>query len=240
MSPRIAVLIPCLNEERSITAVVRDFARALPGSTIYVYDNNSTDESVKMARKAGAVVGRETRQGKGHTVRRMFHEIDADIYVLVDGDGTYDARSAAAMVELLRREQLMMVVGSRTVERGHEWRLGHRAGNRLFTRVVSVLFRSPLRDVLSGYRVFSRGFVKSFQGNAEGFEIEVELTVHALTQGMPLREMETPYRSRQAGSWSKLNTWSDGFRILRLIFREYYGRRTERVAQVVSSSRTGS
>jgi glycosyltransferase involved in cell wall biosynthesis len=236
MSPRIAVLIPCLNEERSITAVVRDFARMLPGSTVYVYDNNSTDASVEMARKAGAVVGREARQGKGHTVRRMFHEIDADIYVLVDGDGTYDPRSASAMVELLCREQLVMVVGRRVVEEGHAWRRGHRAGNTLFTKVVSALFGSPLSDVLSGYRVFSRSFVKSFQGRAEGFEIEVELTVHALSQGMPLREMETPYRSRQAGSWSKLNTWSDGLRILRLIFSEYYGRRTGRMAQVFSSS----
>ena len=240
MSPQIAVLIPCLNEERSIATVVSDFASALPGAPIYVYDNNSTDRSVELASKAGAITAFETCQGKGHVVRRMFLDVDADIYVLVDGDNTYDAGAAVRMIEALTAEDLDMVVARRIVEGQDVWRRGHRIGNHFFTHAISLFFGRKLKDVLSGYRVFSRRFVQSFAGIAEGFEIEAELTVHALTRGMRMRELDAPYRGRGAGSESKLETWTDGFRILRFIAREYYasiGRTTSPATSVNRKSR---
>lgn len=218
MPPRIAVLIPCLNEESSIGSVVRDFLRALPGAVVYVYDNNSTDHSCAAAEAAGAVVRHEARQGKGFTVRRMFQEVEADVYVLVDGDDTYDAGAAPGMVERLGRERLDMVV-ARRVGLDAAYRAGHRAGNTLFSSVVSLLFGRRLTDLLSGYRVFSRRFVKSFAGTAGGFEIETEIAVHALARGLPFAEVDGRYRSRGAGSVSKLKTWGDGLRISRNIAR---------------------
>ncbi len=219
--PRVAVLIPAFNEEAAIAGVVAGFRRALPGAAIHVYDNNSTDRTVERASAAGAVVGSEGAQGKGHVVRRMFADIEADLYVMVDGDGTYDAASAPALVDLLRRRGLDMVVGCR-VETGTEaYRPGHRLGNRLLTGSVSLLFGQRFTDILSGYRVFSRRFVKSFPALSRGFEIETELTVHALELCMPVAELPTPYGSRPPGSLSKLHTYADGFRILRLIASLY-------------------
>jgi glycosyltransferase involved in cell wall biosynthesis len=211
---RIAVLIPCYNEAAAIGRTVADFAAALPGATIYVYDNNSTDGTMAAARKAGAVVRRETRQWKGNVVRRMFADVDADIYVLVDGDATYDAPSAPKMIETLLREKLDMVVGSRVDQDIAAYRPGHRFGNWILTAFVTQTFGRAFTDILSGYRVFSRRFVKSFPALSTGFEIETELTVHALELGMPVAEIETPYYARGEGSTSKLNTWRDGIRIL--------------------------
>ena len=185
---------------------------------IYVYDNNSKDRTVECARAAGAVVRRETRQGKGHVVRRMFADVEADIYVLADGDGTYDAASAPAMVEKLIDEQLDMVVGSRlTTYEGEAFRRGHRFGNDLLTGFLGLCFGRTFTDILSGYRVFSRRFVKSFPALSAGFETETELSVHALELRMPIAEVVTPYKARPAGSASKLRTYRDGFRILMMI-----------------------
>jgi hypothetical protein len=209
----IAVLVPCYNEEISIAEVVKAFRTLLPEAVVYVYDNNSTDRTAEIARMSGAVVRREPRQGKGHVVKRMFADIDADIYVLVDGDGTYDAASARAMIEQLVADGLDMVVGVRVDSEEAAYRLGHRAGNRVLTSSVAALFGQMFSDMLSGYRVFTRRFVKSFPVLSEGFEIETELTVHALELGMPVAEMRTPYFARPAGSASKLNTWRDGIRI---------------------------
>ncbi len=218
---RIAVLIPCYNEEQAIAKVVGDFQAALPGAAIYVYDNNSTDRTVEVARAAGAVVRREPRQGKGNVVRRMFADGDADIYVLVDGDATYDAPSARAMIAQLVSERLDMVVGARIDREQAAYRRGHRLGNRLLTGSVALVFSRSFKDMLSGYRVFSRRFVKSFPPLSGGFEIETELTVHALELGLPVAEVETPYYARPEGSASKLNTWQDGLRILWTIVRLY-------------------
>lgn len=214
---RVAVLIPAYNEEAAIAGVVADFRRSLPHATIHVYDNNSTDRTAAIAREAGALLGTEGGQGKGHVVRRMFADIEADIYVMVDGDGTYDAASAPALVDLLRRGRLDMVVGCRVETRAEAYRPGHRFGNRLLTAAVSLLFGQRFTDILSGYRVFSRRFVKSFPALSRGFEIETELTVHALELCLPVAELATPYGSRPPGSASKLRTYVDGFRILRLI-----------------------
>jgi glycosyltransferase involved in cell wall biosynthesis len=214
---RIAVLIPCYNEAIAIPGVVDAFRAALPDATIHVYDNNSTDNTVQIARRAGARIGREMRQGKGHVVRRMFADIDADIFVLVDGDGTYDAASAPALVAKLCAESLDMVTATRVEQAQAAYRRGHRFGNAVLTGLVSLLFSSKLGDMLSGYRVFSRRFVKSFPALAGGFETETELTVHALQLGMPTGEAACPYRERQAGSTSKLHSFRDGARILRLI-----------------------
>src|SRR5580693_10808910 len=178
--PRIAVLVPCYNEERAIAKVVADFRAALPEATVYVYDNNSTDGTVDAASRAGAVVRRETHQGKGHVVRRMFNDIEADIYVLVDGDATYDAPSAPAMIEKLVGDRLDMVVASRIDRDAAAYRPGHRAGNAMLTGFITHIFGRAFTDILSGYRVFSRRFVKSFPILTGGFEIETELTVHAL------------------------------------------------------------
>jgi glycosyltransferase involved in cell wall biosynthesis len=215
---RMAVILPCYNEEAAIGEVVRDFRNALPQADIYVYDNNSRDHTVERAQQAGAIVRREIRQGKGHVVRRMFADVDADIYVLADGDGTYDAASAASMIDKLVAERLDMVVGSRlTTYEGEAFRIGHRFGNDLLTGFLGLCFGRTFTDILSGYRVFSRRFVKSFPALSTGFETETELSVHALELRMPLAEVTTHYRTRPAGSASKLRTYRDGFRILVMI-----------------------
>jgi glycosyltransferase involved in cell wall biosynthesis len=211
------VLVPCYNEEKTIAAVVRDFRNSLPGASIYVYDNNSKDATCKEAEAAGAQVRSEPMQGKGWVVRRMFADVEADFYVLVDGDGTYDASLAAKMVELTQTRHLAMVVGRRMHRSAVAYRRGHLWGNRLFTRAVASLFGTSLTDILSGYRVLSRPFVKSFPVFAGGFEIETELTVHALTLGLPIAEIPTPYKERPLGSDSKLSTWRDGIRIMWMI-----------------------
>jgi glycosyltransferase involved in cell wall biosynthesis len=218
MSARVAVLIPCFNESVAIPDVVAAFRAALPGADIFVYDNNSTDDTAARATAAGAQVRLETRQGKGYVVRRMFADIDADIFVLVDGDGTYDAAAAPAMVAHLMRQKLDMVTGVREHGAAAAYRPGHVFGNVLLTGLVSRLFGAQLGDMLSGYRVFSRRFVKSFPALAGGFETETEFTVHALQVGLPTGEMPAPYRARAVGSASKLRTFRDGIRILRLIF----------------------
>ena len=214
---RIAVLIPCYNEAAAIGAVVRDFRAALPRATVYVYDNNSTDDTVAAARAAGAVIGRETLQGKGRVVRRMFADVEADIYVLVDGDGTYDASAASGLVAALAAERLDMVNGRREVVGEAAYRPGHRLGNFVLSRLIGQVFGNRIRDTLSGYKVFSRRFVKSFAAHASGFDIEPELVVHALELGMPMREIETRYCARPQGSTSKLRTGRDGFRVLSTI-----------------------
>ncbi|MGE3148676.1 MAG: glycosyltransferase family 2 protein [Pseudorhodoplanes sp.] len=218
---RIAVLIPCYNEEAAIGKVVADFKTVLPTATVYVYDNNSKDKTALVAGTAGAVVRRETHQGKGHVVRRMFADVEADIYVLVDGDATYDAPSARSMIAALLEGRLDMVVGTRVDREIAAYRRGHRTGNRLLTGFLSFVFGRAFSDILSGYRVFSRRFVKSFPVLSGGFEIETELTVHALELDLPVAEIDTPYFSRPEGSASKLNTWRDGFRILWTIMRLY-------------------
>lgn len=218
MTPRIAVLIPCYNEAEAIAGVVRDFAAALPEATIYVYDNNSRDATRERAAQAGAIVRSETHQGKGNVVRRMFADIEAEVYVLVDGDGTYHALSARTMVDLLLANSLDMVNGARVAIAATAFRPGHRFGNRLLTGAVAIIFGDQLKDMLSGYRVMSRRFIKSFPALASGFETETELTVHALELRLPIAEIQTPYRDRPAGSDSKLRTFRDGWRILRTIF----------------------
>jgi hypothetical protein len=217
VSRRVAVLIPCYNEAVAIPHVVAAFRQALPDARIYAYDNNSTDGTAGLAREAGAVVRQERQQGKGHVVRRMFADVEADIYVLVDGDNTYDAADAPGMIDLLLSDQLDMVTGTRVTEQAAAYRRGHRFGNALLTGLVAALFGARVTDMLSGYRVFSRRFVKSFPALASGFETETELTVHALQLGMPLGETTVTYRERPLGSASKLRTVQDGLRILRLI-----------------------
>jgi glycosyltransferase involved in cell wall biosynthesis len=216
-TPEIAVLIPCYHEEAAITKVVTDFKIALPNATIYVYDNNSKDRTVEFARDAGARVYSETLQGKGHVVRRMFSDIEADVYVLVDGDATYEAASAPEMVRKLLAERLDMLNGTRVTDIAAAYRRGHQLGNTMLSGLVRKIFGSRIKDMLSGYRIFSRRFVKSFPALSSGFEIETELTIHALELSMPLGEMDTPYKDRPEGSTSKLRTYSDGLRILRTI-----------------------
>ena len=222
---RIAVLVPCFNEEVAVARVVADFRAALPEAVIYVYDNNSTDRTVEVARRAGAVVGRETHQGKGNVVRRMFADVDADVIVLVDGDATYDAASARGLIGRLLEDRLDMVIAARIDGEEAAYRMGHRLGNRLFSAAVDFVFDATFSDILSGYRVFSRRFVKSFPVLSRGFEIEIELTVHALELELPTAEIATPYYARPAGSASKLSTWRDGLRILSTVVNLY---RTER------------
>lgn len=216
-APKVAVLIPCYHEEAAIAKVVTDFRAALPAATIYVYDNNSRDRTAELARAAGARVYSETLQGKGHVVRRMFSDIEADIYVLVDGDDTYEAKSAPEMVRKLLAERLDMLNGTRITEIAAAYRRGHQFGNTMLSGLVRRIFGSRIKDMLSGYRIFSRRFVKSFPALSSGFEIETELTIHALELAMPLGEVETPYKDRPAGGASKLRTYSDGLRILRTI-----------------------
>jgi glycosyltransferase involved in cell wall biosynthesis len=214
---RVAVLIPCHDEEIAIAETVTAFRAALPEASVYVYDNDSSDGSALEAETAGALVRRETLRGKGHVVRRMFSDVEADVYVLADGDATYDAASAPAMIDALLEGKLDMVVGKRVSSEMLAYRAGHRFGNRVLTATLARLFGRGFTDVLSGYRVFSRRFVKSFPALSEGFEIETELSVHALTLKLPSIELATPYSSRPSGSSSKLNTYSDGLRILRLM-----------------------
>ncbi|MFZ3355081.1 MAG: glycosyltransferase family 2 protein [Xanthobacteraceae bacterium] len=221
----VAILVPCYNEERAIAKVVADFRAALPEAVIYVYDNNSSDNTVAVATAAGAVVRRERHQGKGHVVRRMFNDIEADIYVLVDGDATYDAPGAQRMIAKLLADRLDMVVATRVDHEASAYRRGHRAGNLLLTGFVAHIFGHAFTDILSGYRVFSRRFVKSFPILSGGFEIETELTVHALELELPVGEVATPYYARPSGSASKLSTWHDGFRILWTVLKLYRAER---------------
>ncbi len=211
---RIAVLVPCYNEEAAIATVVHDFRVSLPTATIYVYDNNSRDETVARAREAGAVVRTERRQGKGNVVRRMFADIEADVYVLVDGDDTYDAAAAPALIAKLVEDGLDIVSGQRIATGQSAYRPGHVLGNRMLTGLTATMFRVELHDLLTGYRIMSRRFVKSFPFTAEGFGIETELTVHAVRLLMPMAEVETRYKERPEGSVSKLSTYRDGFKIL--------------------------
>lgn len=217
----IAVLLPCYNEEVAVGRTVAAFAAALPGATVYVYDNNSADRTMEVARAAGAVVRAERVQGKGAVVRRMFADVDADIYVMADGDATYDAGSAPAMVARLLDEQLDMVVGTRVHEQTDAYRRGHVLGNRLMTGILARLFGRSFTDIFSGYRVFSRRFVKSYPALSTGFEIETDISVHALELRMPVGEIETSYAARPAGSASKLSTYRDGWRILQTIATLY-------------------
>ncbi len=210
----IAVLIPCHNEEAAIPAVVREFREHLPHAAIYVYDNNSTDDTAEAARASGAIVRSENQQGKGHVVRRMFSDIDASVYVLVDGDDTYDAPSVRKMIDTLLERHCDMVNGRRVTKIAEAYRFGHQFGNRILTGIVNWIFGERCTDILSGYRVFSRRFVKSFPALSTGFEIETELTVHALSLNIPIAEVDTRYKDRPEDSVSKLNTYRDGFRIL--------------------------
>ncbi len=213
----IAVMIPCFNEQQTIHQVVTDFKKYLPNATIYVYDNNSTDQTVNEALQANAIVRHEGLQGKGNVVRRMFSDIDADVYVLVDGDATYDAASALTLIHSLLTNHLDMINAARVNESKEAYRMGHTFGNKLLTSLVKIIFGNQISDMLSGYRVFSRRFVKSFPILSTGFEIETELTVHALSLRMPIAEIKTPYYQRPLGSFSKLSTFKDGWRILSMI-----------------------
>jgi glycosyltransferase involved in cell wall biosynthesis len=219
LSYNVAVIVPCYNEEKTIKQVVNDFQKQLPYARIYVYDNNSTDNTVKEALIAGAIVRKVPLQGKGNVVRRMFADIDADVYVMVDGDATYDSRSAPLLIQTLIDNQLDMINGARVTEEKAAYRMGHTLGNKALTGIVSKFFGKQFNDMLSGYRVFSRRYVKSFPCLSTGFEIETELTVHALSLRMPIAEVATPYFSRPEGSFSKLSTYKDGFRILKTIIK---------------------
>ncbi len=218
---RIAVLLPCYNEEAAIAQTVAGFRAALPGAQIYVYDNNSADRTREVAASAGAIVRTERMQGKGHVVRRMFADVEADIYVMADGDATYDASAAPALIAKLLDEQLDMVVGARRNEVEEAYRRGHVLGNKLFTGILSQLFGRTFSDIFSGYRVFSRRFAKSFPALSRGFETETEISVHALELAMPVGEVVTAYGARPEGSQSKLSTYRDGWRILSTILHLY-------------------
>lgn len=220
-APRIAVLLPCYNEAGAIARTVAEFRAALPEAVIYVYDNNSTDGSRELAAAAGAVVRQVRQQGKGHVVRRMFADIDADLYIMADGDATYEAAAAPDMIAMMLEHNFDMVVGCRRSEEQAAYRTGHRLGNRLLTGLLQSLFGRSFTDILSGYRLFSRRFVKSFPVLSAGFEIETEISVHALELAMPVAEKETAYAARPEGSVSKLSTWRDGWRILRTILNLY-------------------
>ena len=217
MTDHVAVLIPCYNEEKAIAKVIKDFQKYLPKAKIYVYDNNSTDKTVEIAKKCGAIVRFEPMQGKGNVVRRMFADVDADIYVMSDGDETYDIKRTPDLIKTLQDENLDMVVGARKEVDLACYRLGHRSGNLVLTKLVQLFFHHQLIDMLSGFRVFSKRFVKTFPASSYGFEIETELTVYALSSRLPIKEVETAYFARPAGSYSKLSTYRDGIRILRTI-----------------------
>jgi len=219
--PRIAVLLPCYNEEAAIERTVAGFRAALPDAIVYVFDNNSSDRTIERARAAGAVVRIEKQQGKGNVVRRMFADVDADVYLMADGDLTYDPAAAAPMVAMLLADQLDMVVGTRKHEAAEAYRGGHVLGNRIFTGLLAGLFGRSFTDIFSGYRAFSRRFVKSFPVLSAGFEIETEMSVHALELRMPVGELETVYGARPEGSTSKLSTYRDGWRILKTIVTLY-------------------
>jgi glycosyltransferase involved in cell wall biosynthesis len=223
---RVAVLIPCYNEALTVEKTVRGFRKALPDAEIYVYDNNSKDETRARAAAAGAIVMGESRQGKGNVVRRMFADVDADIYVLTDGDATYDPNTAPLMIERLVDRNLDMVVGRRVHDDHAAYRQGHVLGNRMMTGFLALLFGGQqFNDIFSGYRIFSRRFVKSFPVLSSGFEIETELSVHALTLTLPTDEVETQYVARPPGSASKLNTYRDGFRILSVMLQLFKNER---------------
>lgn len=222
---RIAVILPCYNEEVAITRTIENFRSALPGASIYVYDNNSHDATRAVAAAAGALVRSERQQGKGAVVRRMFADVEADVYVLADGDGTYDAAAAPSMIVRLVEEQLDMVVGARDSMLEDSYRPGHRFGNRMLTSILTILFGQSFSDILTGYRVFSRRFVKSFPALSSGFEIETEISVHALELSMPVAEVNTFYGARLEGSYSKLSTYRDGIRILRTMVALYRNER---------------
>lgn len=215
--PTVAVILPCYNEEAAIAQTIEGFRKVLPDATIYVYDNNSRDRTIEVARAAGAVVRSERMQGKGNVVRRMFADVEADIYVMADGDATYDPEAAPAMVARVAEEGLDMIVGTRVHEAAEAYRRGHVLGNRMMTGILASLFGRSFTDIFSGYRVFSRRFVKSFPVLSAGFEIETEISVHALELKMPVGEVETRYFARLEGSESKLNTYRDGWRILKTI-----------------------
>jgi glycosyltransferase involved in cell wall biosynthesis len=215
----IAVLIPCYNESVTIERVIEGFRASLPTATIYVFDNNSRDDTIARAQAAGAQIRRVSGQGKGNVVRRMFADIEADTYVLVDGDDTYDAASAPGMITKLLDEHLDMVVGARVHASDDAYRTGHQLGNRLLTGAMTLIFGKSFTDMLSGYRVFSRRFVKSFPAASQGFETETELTIHAMQLRMPCAEVATPYGARPSGSTSKLHTYTDGLRIFATIIK---------------------
>lgn len=214
---KIAVLIPCYNEALSIKQVIADCKKYLPHADIFVYDNNSKDETIKMARAAKAYVYQEKNQGKGNVVRRMFSDVEADVYVMTDGDATYDIASVPAMIDKLVSERLDMVTGVRCMTQTEAYRPGHQFGNWLMTRIVHLFFGKKTDDMLSGLRVFSKRFVKSFPANSKGFEIETELTVFASSMRLPLADFKTPYYARPEGSVSKLSTFKDGYKILKMI-----------------------
>jgi glycosyltransferase involved in cell wall biosynthesis len=218
-TPRVAVVVPCYNESAAIATVVRDFKAALPEAEIYAFDNNSTDGTARVARAAGARVIAVPLQGKGNVVRRMFADVDADVFVMVDGDATYDASAAPQLIRMLVENRLDMVVGSRLSDEQTAYRLGHRLGNVMLTGCAATIFGRTFKDMLSGYRVFSRRYAKTFPAHSAGFEIETELAVHALSMRMPVAEVVTQYKSRPEGSASKLNTYRDGFRILMTILK---------------------
>jgi len=213
-APRIAVLLPCYNEEVAIGQLVTALKQALPRIPIYVYDNNSTDRTSEIAAAAGAIVKFEPQKGKGNVVRRMFADIDADIYLMMDGDMTYDVSRANELIAKLQNETLDMVVGRRITDDPNAYRAGHRWGNNALTGTLKLIFGQRFEDILSGYRVFSRRFVKSFPTLSKGFEIETEMSIHALELGLPVAEVDTDYFARPEGSFSKLNTYRDGIRIL--------------------------
>lgn len=223
---RIAVLIPCFNESKTIEKVVKDYRKALPEADIYVYDNNSTDDTDKIALKAGAIVRYEYRQGKGNVIRTMFREIDADCYLMIDGDDTYPAENAAEMCNLVLHDNVDMVIGDRLSSTYFEEnkRPFHNFGNTLVRNLINKIFHSDIKDIMTGYRAFSKSFVKHFPVLSQGFEIETEMTIHALDKNFYLKEVPVKYRDRPQGSVSKLNTYSDGMKVLMTIarlFREY-------------------
>lgn len=213
----IAILIPCYNEEQTIENVISDCKKYIPNAEIYVYDNNSKDNTIAVAKEAGAIVHHELRQGKGNVVRRMFADIDSDVYVMLDGDATYDVSSIPELIEILVKEKLDMVVGARCETKETCYRSGHRCGNKVLTKIVELFLSYKLKDMLSGLRVFSKRYVKTFPAQSCGFEIETELTIYALSRRLPIKEVDTKYFSRPEGSVSKLSTYKDGIRILRTI-----------------------
>ena len=223
---KIAVLVPCYNEAKTVEKVVKDYKKALPNADVYVYDNNSTDGTDKIAKKAGAIVRYERRQGKGNVIRSMFRDIDADCYLMIDGDDTYPATHAEAMCNLVLNEQVDMAIGDRLSSTyfTENKRPFHNFGNVLVRKLINTLFKSDVKDIMTGYRAFSYDFVKTFPVLSKGFEIETEMTIHALDKNFYLKEIPIDYKDRPEGSESKLNTYSDGFKVLKTIarlFKEY-------------------